>query len=119
MLQQAKSLLEEKKVQQASQLLSRVAELTLNDEQQELLTGLKSESQKLLTEVDKGLGNLKSLIQEKNYTEATSLVSKLTEYELSSDQQSLLDGLKAELEKLMESEAGQGAADAVNDLLGR
>jgi hypothetical protein len=119
LLQQAKGLLQEKKVLQAGALLDQAAALTLNDEQQQLLAGLKAESQNLLTEVDKGLDDLKTMVAEKNYSEATSLISTLTEYELSSDQQSVLDGLRAEMQKLMESETGQGAAKAVNDLLGR
>ena len=119
LLDQARSLVQEKKVQEAGGLLDQLAGMTLEEGQRETLTGLKEEVQKLYGEIEDGLGELKTLVEKEQYTEATALVSKLADYEFSPEQQKVYDGLKTQVQKLMESQAGQEAAKAVGNLLGR
>lgn len=119
LLEQARGLLQEKKVQEASGLLNQLGGMTLETEQRETLASLTTEVQKLYGEVESGLGELKTLVEKEQYAEATALVSKLGDYEFSPEQQKLYDGLKVQVQKLMESQAGQEAAKAVGNLLGR
>lgn len=119
LLEQAKGLIEEKKLQQAGGVLDQLAGMTLDEGQQETLTGLQQEVAKLVVEVEKGLGDLQGMVAEKKYSEATALVSQLASYEFSPEQQKLYDDLKTQVQKLVESEAAQGASQAVQNLLGR
>jgi predicted NBD/HSP70 family sugar kinase len=118
-LDQAKTLLAEKKVQEASGLLEKLAGMTLTAEQQQTLGGLKTEAAQILKDIEKGLGDLKSSVAEKNYTNATVLVSKLASYQLSPEQQQVYDTLKTQAKQLLGSGATEQGAKALNNLLGR
>ena len=93
--------------------------MTLEDSQRETLASLTEEVQKAYGEIESGLGELKTMVEQEQYAEATALVSKLADYELSQEQQQLYDDLKGQVQRLMESQAGQEAAKAVGNLLGR
>jgi hypothetical protein len=118
-IDQAKTLLAEKKVQEATGVLAKLAGMTLTTEQQQLVTGLKSEAAQLLKDIETGLKDLKTTVAEKRYTEASALVTKLAAYQMSPEQQQLYDGLKAQVKQLMESQGAKEGAKALNNLLGR
>lgn len=118
-LDQAKSLLAEKKVLEATGVLDKLAGVTLSAEQQQLLGGLKTEAKTLAAEVEKGLTDLKTCVTEKKYSDAGTLVTKLANYQMSPEQQKVYDGLKSEWSKLAKSQAVEQGTKAVNNLLGR
>ncbi len=119
LLAKAKSLLGEKKTQEAAPLLEKLSGMVLKPEQQQLLGGLKTELSTLYADIDKGLVDLKSSIDAKNYTEATSKVASLASYQMTPEQQKVLDGLKAQLQKLAGTTAAEEGKKAVGNLLGR
>lgn len=113
LLGRAKSLLAEKKVQDAAGLLSKLSGMALSANQNQTLSSLKTEFSQTAEDIDKGFSALKSLIAEKKYTEATSLVVKLKDYQLSSEQQSVYDGLKAQLQKALGNQAAEEAKKVI------
>lgn len=64
------------------------------------------------------LDRAKGLVAEKKYTEALSLLQQeLAGLKLTADQQKLVDGLKAEVQKLMASSTAKDAGKALGDLV--
>ncbi len=65
----------------------------------------------------------KGLIADKKYTEALDVLKQLSALKLTPDQQTLVDGLKAEIQKAMASaaasDATKKATDAVGGVLGK
>lgn len=116
-LAQARSMLEAKQLQDAQGALGKLGELTLSAEQQETLGRLREELGKALEEVQNGLAELGKKVAEKDYGEAAALVSKLTEFQLSPEQQKLFDDLKAQVTQLLGGQ--EDAGQAVKRLLGR
>ncbi len=119
MLDQLKSAVSEKRLQDAGGLLEQLSGVTLDEEQKQTLAQLTEELKKVSGELEQGLGELKGLVVEQKYSEAMELVGKLGEYELSPEQETMFNNLKAQVQKMMESQAGQDAVKAVGNLLGR
>ncbi len=113
LLSSARKLLAEKKVQDASGLLSKLSGAALSADQKQTLSGLKTELSQTVGDIDRGFGELKNLITEKKYTEATAKVLKLKDYQLSPTQQSVYDGLKVQLQKALGNQATEEAKKAV------
>jgi hypothetical protein len=59
----------------------------------------------------------KALIADKKYSEALESLKGLSDLKLTSDQQKMVDDLKAEIQKLMASDAASGATKSVGGLL--
>lgn len=116
-LAQARSMLEAKQLQDAQGALGQLGGLTLSAEQQETLGRLREELAKALEEVQNGMAELGKKVAEKDYGEAAALVSKLTEFQLSPEQQKLFDDLKAQVTQLLGGQEDPG--QAVKRLLGR
>ena len=116
-LAQARSRLEAKQLQDAQGALGKLGGLTLSAEQQETLGRLREEVGKALEEVQNGMVELGKKVAEKDYGEAAALVSKLTEFQLSPEQQKLFDGLKVQVTQLLGGQEDPG--QAVKRLLGR
>ena len=116
-LAQARSMLEAKQLQDAQGALGKLGGLTLSAEQQETLGRLREEVGKALEEVQNGMAELGKKVAEKDYGEAAALVSKLTEFQLSPEQQKLFDDLKVQVTQLLGGQEDPG--QAVKRLLGR
>jgi dGTP triphosphohydrolase len=119
MLDQLKSAVSEKRLQDAGGLLEQLSGVTLDEEQKQTLAQLTEELKKVSGELEQGLGELKGLVVEQKYSEAMELVGKLGDYELSLEQETMFNNLKTQVQKMMESQAGQDAVKAVGNLLGR
>ena len=116
-LAQARSMLEAKQLQDAQGAMGKLGGLTLSAEQQEALGRLREEVGKALEEVQNGMAELGKKVAEKDYGEAAALVSKLTEFQLSPEQQKLFDDLKVQVTQLLGGQEDPG--QAVKRLLGR
>ena len=117
MLDDARSLISQKKLQDAGALLGKLSAVTLTGEQQKTLAGLQTEFTQMGSQVNQGLSDLSTFVSEKKYAEATTLVSKLADFQLGAEQQKLYDGLKAQLQKLMANQAAQEAQKSIGNLL--
>jgi outer membrane biosynthesis protein TonB len=65
------------------------------------------------------IDNVKGLIAEKKYPEALAALKNLSAMKLTPDQQTMADGLKAEVQKAMQAEATSEATKSVGGLLGK
>jgi len=119
LIDQIQGQVKEKKYQGAVTALDKLASMTLSTEQQSLVGNLKVEVSKLGDDINTGLANLKTVVAQKDYTGGLNLVNKLAGYELTPGQQTTLDGLKAELQKLAGSKAADEGKKALGNLLGK
>jgi CHASE3 domain sensor protein len=117
LLDQAKTMLGERRLQDAGGLLSQLEALTLTPQQQESFDQLKKGLHDLYGQVESGLANLKTMVTEKRYTDATALVSKLADFQLSPQHQSTLDDLKSQLQKLLSNQTSTEGAKTIGNLV--
>jgi hypothetical protein len=117
LIDQTKTFLSQNKYQDALAGMQKLRGLTLSAEQQKLVSDLKTQVQKLGGDIEKGIGDLRTLVSEKKYTDATAMVSKLTNYQLTPDQQKLVDDLKAQLQKALGGQAADEGKKALGGLL--
>ncbi len=119
LIDQAKALLSEKKYQDAVGAAQQLVGLKLSPDQQTLAAGLKTELAKMKGSIEGGLTNLQGIVARKDYAGGVALAKDLASYQLTPDQQKVLDGLKVELQKLAGSQATDQAKQAVGGLLDR
>ncbi len=117
LIDQTKTFLGQNKYQDALAGVQKLGGLTLSTEQQKLVGDLKTQLQKLGSDIEKGIGDLKNAVTQKQYSEATAMVSKLANYQLTPDQQKLVDDLKAQLQKALGSQAADEGKKAIGGLL--
>ncbi len=77
----------------------------------QVISETSTKAQELLTQAQK-------LVGEKKYEEAGALLQKLADFELTPEQQKLLQDLKAAMQKGMESEAVKQGTKALGNMLG-
>jgi hypothetical protein len=65
------------------------------------------------------IDKVKSLIAEKKYTEALAAIKDLSALTLTAEQQTMVDGLKAQIEQGMRDKAASDASKSVDGLLGK
>jgi hypothetical protein len=118
LIDQAKTMVSEKKYSDALGALGTLASLKLTPEQQTLVGSLKVEVTKLGGDIDKGIASLKTVVGQKDYTQGLNLVKQLSDYQLTPEQQKVLDGLKAELQKAMGGKTADEATKALGNVLG-
>jgi hypothetical protein len=71
------------------------------------------------TEAQGLIDKVKSLIAEKKYTEAMSALKELSALKLTPDQQKIVDDLKAQIERALQTQATSEATKSVGGLLGQ
>jgi hypothetical protein len=118
-IDQATSLLQAKKIQDAAPLLDQLSSMTLSPDQQKLLGNLKTEFSKLTDDIKNGIQKAQTLVSQKNYTEALSMLSSLSSYQLSADQKKLVDDVKAEAQRLLGKSATDQGKKALGNLLSK
>lgn len=64
------------------------------------------------------IDKVKSLLADKKYAEALTALKELSAMKLTPDQQTMVDGLKAQVERAMQAEATSDATKSVGGLLG-
>lgn len=77
----------------------------------QVISDTNAKAQELLTQAQ-------NLVGEKKYEEAASLLQKLSDFELTPEQQKMLDNLTASIQKAMESGAVQEGTKALGNVLG-
>jgi glycerol-3-phosphate O-acyltransferase len=65
------------------------------------------------------IDKVKSLLADKKYAEALTALKELAAMKLTPDQQMMVDGLKAQVEKAMQAEATSDATKSVGGMLGK
>jgi cytochrome bd-type quinol oxidase subunit 1 len=65
------------------------------------------------------IDKVKSLLADKKYTEALTALKELSAMKLTPDQQTMVDGLKAQVEKAMQADATSDATKSVGGMLGK
>lgn len=118
-LAEVKSLLNARKLQDAGALLGRLGSVSLTQDQQKLMADLKTQFGNLDTQLATGLSQLKDAVAQKNLASASSLVSQVTNFQLSPEQEETLAGLKAELKKLVSSGVSAQGQKALESVLPR
>lgn len=76
-----------------------------------MISDTSAKAQELLTQAQKLVGDQK-------YEEAGNVLQKLADFQLTPEQQKMLDDLKATLQKAMESEAVKQGTKALGNMLG-
>ena len=70
------------------------------------------------SKVQELLDKAKKLVAENKYQDASAIIQELTGYQLTPDQQKLVEGLKAEIQKALANKATSEGASAVGNILG-
>jgi hypothetical protein len=118
LIDQARAWVSEKKYADALGAVDKLAGLSLTPEQQTLVQGVKAELGKLGADIEKGIANLKAVVAQKDYTQGLNLVKQLADYQLTPEQQKVVDGLKAELQKALGTKGADEAKKALGNVLG-
>jgi len=71
------------------------------------------------SEADGLIDKVKSLIADKNYTEATNVLKELGALKLTPEQQKVVDDLKAQIESALQAQATSEATKSVGGMLGK
>ncbi|MEI6083489.1 MAG: hypothetical protein WCS70_04230 [Verrucomicrobiota bacterium] len=71
------------------------------------------------TQADGLIAKAQSLMANKSYTEAATVLKDLAALKLTPEQQKIVDGLKAQLQKYMSTDAAAAANKAAGSLLGK
>jgi hypothetical protein len=72
-----------------------------------------------IDEAQSQIDKVKSLLADKKYAEALTVLKELSAMKLTPDQQTMVDGLKAQVEKGMQAEATSDATKSVGGMLGK
>ena len=81
------------------------------DTAKQVLDEANTQAQQILTQAQ-------ALVGEKKYEEASNLLQKLTNLELTPEQQKMLDDLKVTIQKAVQSEAVKQGTKAIGNMLG-
>ena len=73
----------------------------------------------IIDQAQSQIDKVKSLLADKKYTEALTALKELSAMKLTPDQQTMVDGLKAQVEKAMQAEATSDATKSVGGMLGK
>jgi hypothetical protein len=117
LIDQTKGFLSEQNYTEAAKGLEKLAGLSLTPEQEKLVAELKVEVSKVNQVVEGELEELKRLVDERKYQEASAKLAGLAEVELTPPQQQLLDKLKAEIQKGLAGQAVESGKKALGGLL--
>lgn len=117
LIEQTKAMLSEQNYAGAASGLEKLSGMSLTPEQAELVKELKVEVVKLSAVADDRLGELKALVDEKKYQEASAKLADLAEVNLTPQQQELLEKLKAEIQKGLSGQAVESGKKALGGLL--
>jgi len=117
LIEQTKALLSEQKHVEAASGLEKLAGMTLTPEQQEMVAELKVEAGKVGQAIEGDLGEIKTLVAEKRYQEASAKLTELADVQLTPEQQQLVEELKEEIQKGLSSEAVESGKKALDGLL--
>jgi hypothetical protein len=91
--------------------------MSLSPEQQKLVGELKAEIGKVSDQTGTQLAELKALVDEKKYQEASAKLGEFANLHFTPQQQELLDRLKAEIQKGLSGESVEAGKKAVGGLL--
>jgi hypothetical protein len=117
LIDQTREFLSEQNYAGAAEGLQKLAGLNLTPEQEALVAELKVEAGKLGQVMETKLGELKQLVAEKKYQEATSKLTDFASVSLTPQQQELLDRLKAEIKKGLSGQTLEAGKQALGGLL--
>ncbi len=117
LIDQTKSYLSESNYTAAAGNLEKLAGMSLTSEQQEMVAELKVEAGKAGTAVQGELSELKALVDEQKYQEASAKLTEFANVPLSSEQQQLLDKLRQEIQKGLAGQAAESGKKALGNLL--
>jgi hypothetical protein len=117
LIEQTKAMLSEQNYAGAASGLEKLSGMSLTPEQEELVKELKVEVVKLSAVADDRLSELKALVDEKKYQEASAKLAEMADVKLTPQQQELLDKLKAEIQKGLSGQAVESGKKALGGLL--
>jgi len=117
LIEQTKAFLSEQNYTAAAGGLEKLAGMTLTPEQTELVKELKVEAAKVSGVVGTRLGEVRKLVDEKKYQEASAQLAEMANVQLTPEQRQLVDKLKAEIQKGLSGEAVESGKKALGGLL--
>jgi hypothetical protein len=117
LIEQTKAFLSEQNYAAAAGGLEKLAGMSLTPEQTELVKELKVEAAKVSDVVGNKLGEVRKLVDEKKYQEASAQLAEMVNVQLTPEQQQLVDKLKAEIQKGLSGQAVESGKKALGGLL--
>ncbi len=117
LIDQTRGFLSEQNYAGAAEGLQKLAGLSLTPEQEALVAELKVEAGKVGQAMEAKLGELKQLVAEKKFQEASAKLTDFANVSLTPQQQELLDRLKAEIKKGLSGQTLEAGKQALGGLL--
>lgn len=117
LIEQTKAFLSEQNYAAAAGGLEKLAGMSLTPEQTELVKELKVEAAKVSDVVGTKLGEVRKLVDEKKYQEASAQLAEMANVQLTPEQRQLVEKLKAEIQKGLSGQAVESGKKALGGLL--
>lgn len=117
LIEQTKAFLSEQNYAAAAGGLEKLSGMSLTPEQTELVKELKVEAAKVSDVAGNKLGEVRKLVDEKKYQEASAKLAEMANVQLTPEQQQLVEKLKAEIQKGLSGQAVESGKKALGGLL--
>lgn len=98
LLNRAQSFLDQRRHLDAAAVLDPLGQVTLSSDQTQRVDDLRAEIQQLAAQIDSKFTELKLLIEQKRYAEATPILQELANLQLTPQQEQWLDAIKAQIQ---------------------
>lgn len=117
LIDQTRAFLKEQNYAGAAEGLEKLAGMSLTPEQEQLVQELRVEVAKVSDVAGERLGEVKALVDAKQYEAASVKLAELANVELTPEQKQLVEKLKAEIQKGLSGQAVESGKKALDGLL--
>lgn len=117
LLNRAQSFLDQRRHLDAAAVLDQLTRVTLNSEQTKRVDDFRAEIQQLAAQIESKFAELKLLIENKQYAEATATLQELGNLQLTPQQEQWVAAIKAQLQATFDESATETGSQTLRQLL--